>query len=447
MIATSDAQGGAMWRRLLPVAFLAPVLLAWIRLKGERAGYFGTEMGTALLATSLVAVLVSLIWWHAKSLDRTDYERRRMEDQTRASSLYARSLLEASLDPLVTISREGKITDVNQATELVTGVLRQRLVGSDFSDYFTEPEKARAGYQQVFREGSVQDYALEIRHQDGHITPVLYNATVFRNEAGEIQGVFAAARDITDRKRFEEDLKRSNAELQQFAYVASHDLQEPLRMVASYTQLLAQRYRGKLDSDADEFIGYAVDGAKRMQGLIEDLLAYSRVGTRARALRCCGCGQVVQKALQNLSVAITESGAAVEVADLPDINCDELQLETVFQNLIGNAIKFRDKRRPCVIQVSAHQDGPNWVFSVKDNGIGIESRHFERIFQVFQRLYTREEYPGSGIGLAISKKIIERHRGRIWLESQFGAGTTFFFTIPNTTIASIEEAANAASTH
>ncbi|MGB2676872.1 MAG: ATP-binding protein [Candidatus Acidiferrum sp.] len=429
-VAVADTQGGAMWRRLFPMAIVVPALLGWLRLEAQRAGYFKTEIWVALFATATAAVVAGVIWWYAKSLDTTDRKRRTAEEQAQRASLYARSLFDASLDPLVTISRKGKITDVNTATEQFTSMCREQLIGSDFSEHFTEPEKARQGCQQAFEQGTVRDYPLAIRDKAGRTTDVLYNATVYKNPAGEIEGIFAAAREISERKRFEEELKRSNAELQQFAYVASHDLQEPLRMVASYAQLLAQRYLGKLDSDADEFIGFAVDGAKRMQNLIEDLLAYSRVGTREKEPRLCESEQIARSALKNLSVAVEESGTSIEIADLPEIKCDALQLETVFQNLIANAIKFRSKGKPCVIQISARQEGQNWIFWVEDNGIGIEPRHFERIFQVFQRLCTREEYPGNGIGLAICKKIVERHHGRIWLESQAGAGTTFYFTIP-----------------
>jgi PAS domain S-box-containing protein len=431
-IAVSDTQGGSMWRRLFPMAIVVPALLGWLRLEAQEAGYFETEIWVALFATATAAVVAGVIWWYAESLDTTDRKRRTAEEQVQRASLYARSLFDASLDPLVTISRKGKITDVNTATEQFTSMCREQLIGSDFSEHFTEPEKARQGCQQAFEQGTVRDYPLAIRDKAGRTTDVLYNATVYKNPAGEIEGIFAAAREISERKRFEEELKRSNAELQQFAYVASHDLQEPLRMVASYTQLLAQRYLGKLDSDADEFIGFAVDGAKRMQNLIEDLLAYSRVGTREKEARLCESEQIARSALKNLSVAVEESGASIEIADLPEIKCDARQLETVLQNLIANAIKFRNKGKPCVIQISARQEGQNWIFWVKDNGVGIEPRHFERIFQVFQRLCTREEYPGNGIGLAICKKIVERHHGRIWLESQAGAGTTFYFTIPVT---------------
>ena len=243
-------------------------------------------------------------------------ERKEAEDKLRQASLYARSLIEASIDPLVTISADGKITDVNNSTEEVTGYTREQLIGSDFSDYFTEPKQARAGYKQVFTDGFVKDYPLAIRHKNGKITDVLYNATVYRNAKGQVQGVFAAARDITERIAMEnelrqtlEKLKQSNAELEQFAYVASHDLQEPLRMVASYVQLLERRYKGKLDSDADEFIAYAVDGANRMRALIDDLLTYSRVGRLGKPFEPTNLEKTMDTVLQNLSASIAAIGA------------------------------------------------------------------------------------------------------------------------------------------
>ncbi|HTM10013.1 MAG TPA: ATP-binding protein [Verrucomicrobiae bacterium] len=224
------------------------------------------------------------------------------------------------------------------------------------------------------------------------------------------------------------ELARSNAELEQFAYVASHDLQEPLRMVASYTQLLARRYGHKLDADADEFIGYAVAGVNRMQNLIQDLLEYSKIGNRDH-FEHVDCASLVQQALGNLRPTIEESRAEVVTEPLPMVTGDGHQLKQLFQNLIGNAIKFRNHAAPKV-HVSARLDGDEWIFSIHDNGIGFDPQFADRIFVIFQRLHSKERYAGTGIGLAICKKIVERHNGRIWAESKPGEGATFYFTIP-----------------
>ena len=241
--------------------------------------------------------------------------------------------------------------------------------------------------------------------------------------------------DVTERKQVEERLKqitaemqRSNTELEQFAYVISHDLQEPLRMVSSYTQLLAKRYSNKLDSDADEFIAYAVDGAKRMQTLLHDLLDYSRVGTRGKPFTLVNCEHVVEQAMANLKIAIEESEAAVSYDVLPTVMGDEGQLVQLFQNLIGNAIKFR-REEPPKVHIWARRRNSVVTFSVNDNGIGINPQHSQSIFEIFRRLHTREEYPGTGMGLAICKKIVERHGGHISVQSQPGQGSTFDFSV------------------
>jgi signal transduction histidine kinase len=225
------------------------------------------------------------------------------------------------------------------------------------------------------------------------------------------------------------DLARSNSELQQFAYVASHDLQEPLRMVASFTQLLAKRYKDKLDDDAREFIDFAVDGATRMQTLITDLLMYSRVGTQGKPLERTECDAVLDRVLSNLKLTVQENGAEILREPLPAIFCDPIQLGQLFQNLIVNSIKFRG-RQPPKIHIFGERHGDDWQIAVRDNGIGIDPQQGERIFVIFQRLHTKTEYPGTGIGLAICKKIAERHGGRIWVEPSPGGGSTFRFTVP-----------------
>jgi light-regulated signal transduction histidine kinase (bacteriophytochrome) len=262
---------------------------------------------------------------------------------------------------------------------------------------------------------------LEIRVQERTIE--LYRA----NEAlqAEIVERKQAEKEI---KRYAADLKISNDELQQFAYVASHDLQEPLRMISSYLQLIEYRYKDKLDKDADEFIAYAVDGAKRLQDLIDALLEYSRVGTKGKSFELVDSGYILEQTLINLKVAIGESGALITNDPLPTVMADSTQIVQLFQNLIGNAIKFRSKET-LRVHISAEIKENEWVFSLKDNGVGIESQYKERIFNIFQRLHGRE-YSGTGIGLAICKRIAERHGGRIWVESEPGRGSTFYFTIP-----------------
>lgn len=248
--------------------------------------------------------------------------------------------------------------------------------------------------------------------------------------------VRASVTDISERKhaqqalaRQTEELARSNAELERFAYVASHDLQEPLRMVSSYTQLLARRYRGRLDADADEFIAYVVDGVTQMQTLISDLLAYSRVASQGRPPVVTSVTSAIERALANLQFAVQESAAIVTQGPLPEVLADQVQLVQLFQNLLSNAIKFRRHERPRV-HVAARRQGREWVFSVTDNGIGIEAEYLDRVFVMFQRLHTRAEHPGTGMGLTICKRIVERHGGRIWVESEPGKGSTFFFTLP-----------------
>jgi light-regulated signal transduction histidine kinase (bacteriophytochrome) len=275
-----------------------------------------------------------------------------------------------------------------------------------------------------------------IRRHDGEYRWFDTQAVRLRDAGGRTVKWFGSNTDITERqaaeaqlKRTMADLERSNKELEQFAYVASHDLQEPLRMISSYTQLLAQRYEGQLDEKSKKYVTYTVDGAIRMQALINDLLAYSRVGTRGKPLEPTDSHAVLGEAIRNLAATIQENRAIISNDDLPTVRADASQLVLVFQNLLSNAIKFRGGDLPRV-HVSAEDRPGEWVFSVRDNGIGIEPQHANRVFVIFQRLHTREEYPGTGIGLAVCKRIVERHGGNIWFESEPGKGATFLFTLP-----------------
>jgi signal transduction histidine kinase len=258
---------------------------------------------------------------------------------------------------------------------------------------------------------------------DGGVIGIRINVTEIKQQEAELQ---EKTHQLEEQSR---DLRRSNTELEQFAYVASHDLQEPLRMVASYCQLLKRRYAGKLDTDADEFIEFAVEGATRMQRLINDLLSYSRVGHRAEVFAPLAANDLVNAALGNLEAAIADAGACVEVGDLPEINGDRTQLVQLFQNLIGNAVKFR-RDEPPLVRVSAVSDGAFAQFTVEDNGIGIERDYVEKVFLIFQRLHDRDKYSGTGIGLAIVKKVVERHGGKVWIDSMPGRGSRFQFTLP-----------------
>ena len=352
-----------------------------------------------------------------------------------------RGLLEAAPDAMVVVNQGGEIVLLNVQAEKQFGYRRDELVGQKVKNIIPEglAERLIADGTRSPAKALAQQIGTGIelsgRRRDGSEFPIEIMLSPLESAEGIL--VAAAIRDITERKKSEEhlvkavgELKRSNDELQQFAYVSSHDLQEPLRMVASYTQLLAKRYKGRLDSDADEFVAFAVDGCNRMQGLIQDLLAYWRTGTNGKALREVSGDDALKEALTNLRRTIGESGAVVTHDRLPVIQTDDTQLTQVFQNLVGNAIKYRSAEVPHVHVSARKNGGPEWIFSVRDNGLGIDPQYFERIFILFQRLHGRNEFEGTGIGLAICKKILERLGGRIWVESQPGKGSTFHFALP-----------------
>ncbi len=340
---------------------------------------------------------------------------------------------------------QGTITCVNEKFCAISQYSREELIGQNHR-ILNSGHHPKEFFQQMYQtigSGRVWRGEMRNRAKDGSIYWVDATIVPFMGADGKPRQYVAIRADITERKRAEEEIRQlndkleqrvaelacSNADLEQFAYVASHDLQEPLRMVAAYTQLLAERYRGKLDENADKFIGYACEGALRMQALVQDLLAFSRVGRNCAACAHVDCGAAMAEVMMSMGPAIQESGAVVTYAALPVVWAERSQMTQLFQNLIGNAIKFRGKEAPA-ISVQAEKAGEQWLFSVSDNGIGIAAEHAENIFVVFQRLHTRTEYSGNGIGLAICKKIIEHCGGKIWVESQAGHGSIFKFTMP-----------------
>jgi PAS domain S-box-containing protein len=351
-----------------------------------------------------------------------------------------RGLLEAAPDAMVVVNQAGDIVLLNVQAEKQFGYHRDELLGQRMKNIIPAgfAERLIADALRSAEDALAQQIGtgieLTARRKDGSEFPIEIMLSPLESAEGIL--VTAAIRDITMRKLAEahllykvEELNRSNEELGQFAYIASHDLQEPLRMVASYTQLLARRYKGKLDSDADEFITFAVDGANRMQRLIQDLLAYSRVGTKGKELLETSSEDALERSLLNLRGAIADSGALVTHDPLPSVLADEMQLVQLFQNLVGNAIKYQKAGTPKVHISASKNGGTKWTFSVRDNGLGIDPQYFERIFVMFQRLHKREEFAGTGIGLAICKKIVERHGGTISVESQPGQGSNFLFAL------------------
>jgi PAS domain S-box-containing protein len=351
-----------------------------------------------------------------------------------------RGLLEAAPDAMVVVDQAGKIVLLNVQAEKQFGYSRDELLGQQVKNLIPEgfAERLVADALRSTEDALAQQIGTGIelsgRRRNGSEFPIEIMLSPLASAEGTL--ITAAVRDITKRKIAEaqllekvEELNRSNIELGQFAYIASHDLQEPLRMVASYTQLLSRRYKGRLDADADEFIAFAVDGASRMQRLIQDLPSYSRVGTKGKDLLNTSSEGALQQALTNLRGTIEDTGALVTHDPLPDVLADEIQLTQLFQNLIGNGIKYQTSGIPTVHISASKNGGEKWMFSVRDNGLGIDSQYFEKIFGMFQRLHKREEFAGTGIGMAICKKIVERHGGNISVESELGKGSTFHFAL------------------
>ncbi len=372
-----------------------------------------------------------------EALEREMDERHKMEERL----LYQANLLESVNDAVIAVDTDFKITSWNKAAQKIYGWNFEEVFGKD-SLHILRIKPSDEDKEEIIH--SIAEKGIfnkEIIHQRKEGTPVYIGSTVMelKDINNDIIGYIAVNRDISKRKKVQEELKetienlkRSNEELERFAYVASHDLQEPLRTIASFTQLLERRYKGKFDSDADEFMDYIVEAAKRMKEQIEGLLEYSRVATKGKEFQSIYTNSILDHVINNLKVSIEEYNGEVTHDTLPNIKGDTGQLQRVFQNLISNALKFSKEDEPPKVHISACEDPQNneYIFSVSDNGIGIEEQYMERIFVIFQRLHTREKYMGTGIGLSIVKKIIERHGGRVWVESEFKKGSTFYFTLP-----------------
>jgi PAS domain S-box-containing protein len=351
---------------------------------------------------------------------------------------------------IIVLDPDGIVASWNEGAQQIKGYQADEIIGHHFSEFYTaeDVQSGKPAFElgMTRSKGQFESEGLRVR-KDGTTFFANIVMTALVNEQGELRGFAKVTRDITESKKTERilreaeqllqhklaELKRSNEDLEQFAYVCSHDLQEPLRVITNYVQLIAKRYTGKvLDENGVEFIQYTVDAAKRMQELINDLLLYSRIDSRGQQFQDADASLVVAAAIANLQLAVSESGANIIVGTLPTIAADRSQLIQLFQNLIGNAIKFRSSDSP-EISISAVEDPDSWLFQVQDNGQGFEMKHAERIFVIFKRLHDREQYEGSGIGLAVTKKIVERHGGRIWAESVPGEGTIFHFSLPKST--------------
>ena len=364
---------------------------------------------------------------------------RNLEDLQFRDRLF-RLAVESCPSGMLSVNAAGNILLVNGEIERQFGYRREELVGQTVDMLL--PERLRATHLKQRLGYAVRPQPRPVgagrelvgRRKDGSEFPVEIALNPIETREGTV--VLAVVVDIGERKRAEaqllqsmEELKRSNEELAQFANIASHDLQEPLRMVSMFAQLLAERYKGHLDGDADAFLGFLVEGAHRMRALIDGLLTFSRVQSAARELRPTDSEEILRRALADLTVTVDESKAEVTHEPLPTVMADGSQMEQLFQNIVGNAIKFAGDSPPR-IHISADHIGAQWIFSVRDHGIGIDPRYHDRIFGIFQRLHARDAYPGTGIGLSICKRIVERHGGRIWVESAEGQGATFYFSVP-----------------
>ena len=434
-ILTSEGSAGVFARRIIPSIIIIPLILGWLRLLGEQMQLYDAEFGTAITIFITILILALLTWLSVQSIYKIDISRQRAEENIKTQA----NLINLTHDAIFVRNMDDKITFWNKGSEENYGWSQEEALGKVTHELLhTEYPKPLDEIQKDVLDYGQWDGELIHKKRDGNFIIVLSRWSLQKDESGEPLGFLEVNTDITKRKEAQkklkelvEELKRSNYELQQFTYITSHDLQEPLRSIASFAQLLERRYKDKLDSSADEYIDFIVSGAVRMKEMIQGLLDYSLVG-KGENFQLTDVNEIIGTVLSNLNRLIDENKAEITHDQLPTITADSRQLVQIFQNLIGNAIKFKKPKIQPKIHISGYLDTKKkeYIFSVSDNGIGIEKQYNNKIFDIFKRLHTIDEYRGTGIGLAICKRIVEHYGGKIWVESKYGKGSTFYFTIP-----------------
>jgi len=427
---THNPQGRRVLTAYEPVKELGYGMVAKIDVAEIRHPFLEAAKVAAGLALLLILLVAPLFLYISQSLLR------RLEQ----SEALNKGIVNTVVDGIITIDARGIVGSFNPAAEKIFGYRANEVIGNNIRMLMPEPYRSEHdGYLARYAAGGeprIIGTGREVKglRKDGAVIPI--ELAVSETRMSGKRRYIGSARDISERKQAElalqntsVELERSNRDLQHFAYVASHDMQEPLRMVSSYMSLIEKRYRDKLDEDGKTFMDYAVDGARRMQEMIQSLLAFSRIQSQGRPLVETDCEDVLARVLANLSVSIMENDVTLSHDPLPVLKADSIQLVQLFQNLVSNAIKYRGSEPPC-IHIAAERDNGFWRFAISDNGIGIDPQYYERIFIMFQRLHSRSEYDGAGIGLALCQRIIERHGGKIWLESEPGQGSMFYFTLP-----------------
>ena len=437
---TSNTIGGLVARRLIPMVIYLPLIIGWLRLKGEELGFYEHKFGTALFGIAVISVLIIVILRNAKRLIHTDKLRIQIENALKESDERLRIIFDQAPHAMIVMDEKGIITKWNQRAEEIFGWTTEEVLGKVMHNIII-PERCRSmhlkGIEHFIKTGSgpTSNKTLELTalRKTGAEFPI--DLRISFTKQNDQYLLIAFLNDITDRKKSSaelnkksDDLKIANKELEQFAYVASHDLQEPLRTISNFVGLLEKKYKNNIDDTANEYIKFIVNATLKMRNLIKDILDLSRIG-RNIAFTPVDTNELIKEVLSEMEATIVESYAKIRFTRLPLIQGNKLEIKLLFQNLISNAIKFRQKNVPVEITITAEEKEKEFQFAIKDNGIGIDQQYNDKIFIIFQRLHTSEEYPGTGIGLATCKKIILRHCGKIWFESEAGHGSIFYFTI------------------